>query len=101
MVAHGGESPTRKANLRRHVVHATKRKDKVAGEMAIVFATYNLRGVVNIMGAKVLINALKGLLLPKKARIYPFCGGLFIRHKIMPINYAPRRIVLMALCDAA
>ena len=78
-----------------------KRKEKVAGEMAIVFATYNLRRVINIMGATVLINALKGLLLPKKARIYPFCGALFIRHKIMRIEYARGRIDSMALCAAA
>lgn len=46
-----------------------KRKDKVAGEMAIVFATYNLRRVTNIMGITELINAMKGLLLPKRPHI--------------------------------
>ncbi|HNL07493.1 MAG TPA: hypothetical protein PKH93_07965 [Chitinophagales bacterium] len=28
MVAHGGESPTRKANARRHVVHAAVERNK-------------------------------------------------------------------------
>jgi hypothetical protein len=28
MDAHGGESPTRKANARRHVAHATVRRDQ-------------------------------------------------------------------------
>ena len=73
----------------------------MAGEIAIVFSTSNLRRVINIMGITEMINALKGLLLPKKARIYPFCGALFVRHKIMAIKYAPRRIDLMALCAAA
>jgi hypothetical protein len=34
-------------------------KEKVAGEVAIVFTMYNLRRVINIIGAKTLINRLK------------------------------------------
>lgn len=37
-----------------------KGKEKVSGEMGIVFTAYNLRRVVSILGAKGAIEALKG-----------------------------------------
>lgn len=37
-----------------------KGKEKVSGEMGIVFTVYNLRRVVSILGAKGAIEALKG-----------------------------------------
>jgi transposase len=36
-----------------------KGKEKVGGEMAIVFTVYNLRRVINILGAKILLQAFK------------------------------------------
>jgi transposase len=47
-------------------------KEKVAGEVAIVFTMYNLRRVINIIGAKVLINRLNRRVFTKNRS----CGAL-------------------------
>ena len=40
-------------------------KEKVAGEVAIVFTMYNLRRVISILGVKPLINCLKEHIFPE------------------------------------
>jgi hypothetical protein len=40
-----------------------KGKEKVNGEFALVFASYNLKRVLSILGVKEVINRLKGLFL--------------------------------------
>lgn len=49
-----------------------KGKEKVSGEMAIVFTVYNIRRVVSILGANLLIEALKAW----------FFGVLALRHAV-------------------
>jgi transposase len=56
-------------------------KEKVAGEVAIVFTMYNLRRVINIFGAKSLINRLK--------------RGVFVETK----HCAPSRATLLCRCS--
>lgn len=54
-----------------------RRKDRVAGEMAIAFSCYNLRRSVSILGVKGLIQALKSRFVAKTAFLSAFSAPVF------------------------
>lgn len=78
-----------------------RRKEKVGGEMAIVFACYNLRRAMSILGLKDLINALKGRLLPKTVHSSRFLAVYLGAGKMPAHKIGPRKTVLTGFASAA
>jgi hypothetical protein len=68
-----------------------KSTEKVAGEIAIAFTTFNLRRAINILGQNVLIECLNSLFLVKSRLLASVSLFMFERPEIQPLKNRGRK----------